>query len=310
MKQAILDHRGISIVESSVPEYSDRQILVKTISCGVCSGDLHLYQARQSLDAPAELGHEITGRIEKLGKNVTGFEVGDIVTSVDGTGGYADYVVEDQSFFTRVPDNVPQEAALGEPIACCVHAMNRVSIGKGTSVALVGCGFMGLICLQIAKARGAGKICAFDPVEQRRQLASELGATQTENSIDYLIEDPDQGEFDLVIEATGVQPALSFCSDLVNHHGQLLIIGYHQSGDGTREVNLQRWNYKAMDVINGHVRHMDQKHRAMEEGMALYQQGLIDMRPLTQYYSLTDIDQAFNDLDIRKEGLIKAVIRS
>ena len=308
MKTAILNSKGLSIRDVDIPEPAENEVLVKMISCGICSGDLHLYQVRDQLDSDRALGHEVTGSVIKVGKNVSAFSEGDIVTSVDGTAGYSEYVIEDQHFFTPVPKAVSPKIALGEPIACCVHAMNRVHIDSQTKVAIVGCGFMGLICLQIAKAKGAQTIVAFDPVESRQSLATSVGADAAHNPMHYELDDIRVGEFDVVIEAAGVASALTFSSELVTHHGQLLLVGYHQSNDGKREVDVELWNYKAIDVINGHIRRMDEKFDAMQVGMEMVSRGDIDLKPYVQTYALENIAQAFEELDDRKSKLIKAVV--
>ena len=60
----------------------------------------------------------------------------------------------------------------------------------------------------------------------------------------------------MVIEAAGVQSAVDLCTELVTQHGKIILVGYHQSNDGMRNVNMQQWNFKAIDVINGHVRRL------------------------------------------------------
>ena len=78
----------------------------------------------------------------------------------------------------KVPDGLDPRFVLGEPVACCVHASDRFNVQPGDEVAIVGCGFMGQICMQLARLQGAGKIVAIDPVEYRREMASSLGADE------------------------------------------------------------------------------------------------------------------------------------
>lgn len=195
-------------------------------------------------------------------------------------------------------------------MACCVHAANRFGTRAGDKVAVIGCGFMGLICMQLAIHQGAGFVCAVDPVAERRQMAIEMGA---DVAYDPLQESGAQmlaahGAFDVVIEAAGVQGAVDLGTELVTQHGRLILVGYHQSNDGLRTVNMQQWNFKAIDVINGHVRRMDEKVAAMREGMALLRDGHIDTAPLVQTYPFAQIDRAFRDLQSGQPGLFKAVL--
>jgi threonine dehydrogenase-like Zn-dependent dehydrogenase len=174
-------------------------------------------------------------------------------------------------------------------------------------VAVVGCGFMGLVCLQLARLQGASQICAVEPIAWRRETALRLGA-------DIAVE-PDVGqalasggEFEVVIEATGVQAGIDLLGDLVKQHGRIVLVGYHQSQEGLRSVNMQQWNYKAIDVVMGHVRRHDEKLRAMQAGIDLLAAGRLNIEPLLTTYALEDADRAFCDLVERKPGLYKAVL--
>ncbi|MEZ4591950.1 MAG: zinc-binding dehydrogenase [Chloroflexota bacterium] len=116
------------------------------------------------------------------------------------------------------------------------------------------------------------------------------------------------GEFDVVIEAAGVQSAVDLCTELVKQHGRIILIGYHQANNGLRTVNMQQWNFKAIDVINGHVRRQDEKLAAMAQGMALMQQGHLQTEPFVTVYPFLEIEKAFQALAARKRGLFKAVL--
>jgi threonine dehydrogenase-like Zn-dependent dehydrogenase len=85
-------------------------------------------------------------------------------------------------------------------------------------------------------------------------------------------------------------------------------VGYHQYNRGMRTLNMQQWNYKSIDVVNGHVRRQDEKLEAMRGGIALLRRGHLQAEPLVTRYALHDIQQAFEDLEARKEGLFKVVL--
>jgi threonine dehydrogenase-like Zn-dependent dehydrogenase len=116
------------------------------------------------------------------------------------------------------------------------------------------------------------------------------------------------GEFDVVIEAAGSQGALDLCGELVREHGRIIVIGYHQSNEGRRTINMQQWNYKAIDVVNGHVRRGDEKLEAMRQGIDLMRQGHLVTLPLVTTYDLAQVEQAFQDLSAGARGLFKAVL--
>jgi threonine dehydrogenase-like Zn-dependent dehydrogenase len=252
------------------------------------------------------LGHEGTGVVERLGAGVRTFAIGDLVTSLHG--GFADYFVSPADETMLLPQGVDPRHALGEPVACCVHASWRFGVTPDCSVAIVGCGFMGLVCMQLAKLQGAGRILAIDPVPARREMALSLGADEAMSPDAIEDFDADIGLYDVVIEAAGVPAAINLSTDLVKQHGRVSLIGYHQSGDGLRTVNMQRWNLKAIDVINGHVRRMDEKFNAMVEGVGLIADGRLKIEPLVRVYALSDISDAFEDLFSKSDAPFKAVL--
>jgi len=243
-----------------------------------------------------------------VGERVKGFEEGNVVTSLYGA--YADYWVSPPELLLRVPGNIDPVMAMGEPVACCVHAANRFGIRLGDRVALVGCGFMGLTCLQLARLQGAATVVALEPIAWRREKALELGADIAVDPTGQSVEDLLRvyGAFDVVLEATGVQPAVDLCGELVRQHGRIVFIGYHQTNDGVRHVNMKMWNFKAIDVVNGHVRRDDEKLVAMRQGLNLIAAGRLSVAPLVTPYPFDEIAQAFHDLDERKEGLYKVAL--
>ncbi|MEM9208995.1 MAG: zinc-binding dehydrogenase [Pseudomonadota bacterium] len=307
MRKALLTRDGFEIREVGVPRPEPDEVLVKTVGCGVCGGDIFVHSVRNTLPDPETLlGHEASGVVVEVGNNVEGLRVGDTVTAIGGA--YADYFTARPDVLLKLPASVDPIYALGEPIACCLHASERFGTEPGDRVAVVGCGFMGLICLQLAKLQGAGRLVAIDPVPYRRDMALELGAYEALDPADVLIDDPDAGLFERVVEATGVQPALDLCTDLVTQHGTITLIGYHESNAGRRTVNMQLWNFKSIDVVNGHVRRHDEKMQAMAKAIDLLAEGKLVTAPLVRLYELEQVDQAFADFAANEEGLFKAVL--
>lgn len=309
MLAAFLTKDGFSLREERQPEIGDNQLLIQTLGCGICGGDQHTYKVRKEAVTDGELflGHEGTGTVVAIGGDVSGFSEGDLVTSLGG--GFADYFVANAEELVKVPDNVDPLLALGEPVACCVHAVDRIRICPGDKVAILGCGFMGLVCLQLAKIAGAGEIVALDPMPYRREMALELGASTACAPSDYKMPDPDIGEFDVVIEAAGNQPVIDDATDMVKQHGKVVLVGYHESFDGMRQINMKRWNFKAIDVLNGHVRRDDEKLSAMRKGMQLLSSGQLQLDKLVALYPLTNIEQAFSDIFEAEKEVFKIVLQ-
>jgi threonine dehydrogenase-like Zn-dependent dehydrogenase len=205
---------------------------------------------------------------------------------------------------------------MGEPLACLVNAQRRTPVELADKVALIGLGYMGLGMLQLLKLRGPSRIVAVDVREEARQHALELGADEVyhpaEVPDEYFLTrwedwDSDRG-LDVVVEASGTQPGLTLAGKLVRAHGVLSILGFHQGGD--RLVDVEMWNWKAIDVVNAHVRRQEDLLQSMQIGLELEAKGLIDLgRLVTHRFDLGQVDQAYAALRDKPEGFIKAVVR-
>ena len=310
MKAAVLSETGFVFEERKLPECGSDQILVRTAGCGVCEGDVFQYVTRmgdpECKQEFIHMGHEGSGVVAAVGTNVREFKKGDRVTSLYGD--YAEYFLAEKQHLARVPDSVDVKTALGEPIACCMSAARRFGVRMGDRVAIIGSGYMGLTCLQLVQLQGAAETVIFDLLDWRLKTAKKLGADSVFNSKDKSPVEllSEHGEFDVVIEATGVQAAVDLGTALLRHHGTLNLVGYHQSNGGIRNVDMKTWNFKALTVINGHVRDEVEKLDAMKAALKLMASGKLDSSALITNYKFTDINQAFLDLKARKIGLYKA----
>ncbi|MFA6100657.1 MAG: zinc-binding dehydrogenase [Victivallaceae bacterium] len=310
MKAAVLTATGFQINEEKIPEYGPDQILVKSSGCGVCEGDVFQYITRmnnpESRQEFIRMGHEGSGIVAETGRNVTGFKPGDKVTALGGD--YAEYFVTTPDRLAIVPGSIESSMALGEPIACCMSGARRFGVEMGDRVAIIGAGYMGLTCMQLVKLQGAAETVVFDLLDWRLEKAGSLGADVVINSKGKTPAElfARLGEFDVVIEATGVQAAIDLGTELLRHHGTLNLVGYHQSGGGIRQIDMKTWNFKALTVINSHVRNEAEKLDAMKAALKLMAHGKLDTNALITNYRFADINQAFQDLKARKEGLYKA----
>jgi len=310
MKAAVLCTNGFVFEERDVPVCGPGQVLVKTAGCGICEGDVFQYVTRMGGAASTQdfirLGHEGSGAVVAVGHGVKSVQIGDQVTALGGD--YAEYFVVEQQNLAQVIAPLNVMTALGEPIACCMSAARRFGIKMGERVAIIGSGYMGLGCLQLAKLQGAAETVVFDLLGWRLETALQLGADKVENvgekpSADLLAH---YGLFDVVIEATGVQAAIDLGTALLRNHGTMNLVGYHQSNGGMRQIDMKTWNFKALTVVNGHVRDEVEKMDAMRAALRLMASGKLDTHVLITNYKFANINQAFMDLKARKTGLFKA----
>lgn len=295
--------RRSDVTSDRAPPPGDGEVLVRVLACGVCASELHAWEGPLSA-YPVAMGHEPVGIVEETGSGVTAVTVGDRVTGRCGPA-FADHLLADQDDLVVVPSGLGLADSLGEPLGCVVEGLRRTPVGPGDSVAVVGAGYMGLLTLELLGLGGAEVLVAVDPRPDARSAALELGAeafAPGDASIGAR-----SGAFDVVIEATGTQAGLDSATGLVREHGVLSILGFHQGG--RRSVDLENWNWKSIDVVNAHVRRRDLLNEAIRRGLELVRRGRIrPARLLTHRFPLEDLDGAFEALASKPEGFIKAIV--
>lgn len=309
MKAAVLNDKGFQIIEKDIPVPGPGQVLVKTAGCGICEGDLFRYIHRHELASMnfkgIQIGHEGSGVVAAVGPYVKEFSVSDRVTSLYGD--YAEYFLAEADHLVHIPDGIETNVALGEPVACCMAGAEHFGIALGDRVAVFGMGFMGLVTLQLAKLQGASEVVVFDIIGWRLDKAMAMGADRAVNNreSDAAALLAAYGEFDVFIEAAGVQSAIDVGTALTRQHGTLNLVGYHQSEGGKRSIDMKTWNYKALTVENSHIRDDAHKRKLMAAALRLMAGGRLDINTLIANYRFADIGRAFEDLAARKEGLFK-----
>ncbi len=312
MQAAILETPGRFTVEDRpLPEPGPGDVRVRTVVCGMCTSELDMFEGRNpSLTYPRFIGHEVSGVVDAVGRGVTGFAEGDRVSVYAEGQGYAEYVVVPAAWAVKLDPSVPFEYALGEPIACSVNGVRKADPEIGSSVAIVGCGFMGLIMLQVFRARGAGNVVAIDRRESMLALARRLGATHT-----FQPEDAEAGVkaltdgrgVDVGVEAAGLQATLDLTSQIVRMEGTLEVFGFHQGEP--RRVDWGWWNWMAFQIVNGHTRDPLVYVDGIRIGMGMIERGQLDMAPLvTHRFALGDINRGFEAASAKEEGFVKGVI--
>lgn len=314
MRAAILQEPGrFGIEERPVPEPGPGEVLVEVSVCGMCTGELDQFAGRAGeLTYPRFIGHEVSGTVAEVGRGVEGLKEGDRVTVYAEGKGYADYLGVPAAWAVKLREDTPFDLALGEPIACSVNGVRKADPQLGDSVCLVGCGFMGLIMLQVFKARGVGAIIAVDKRDSMLALARKLGATHTLNpdttDVEVQVKALTDGKgVDVGVEAAGVQQTLDLAAQLVRMEGKLEVFGFHLGG--TRTVDWAYWNWMAFQIVNGHTRSPHVYVEGIRIGIGLMEAGLLDMEPLvTHRFPLEAINQGFRAAVAKDEGFVKGVI--
>ncbi|MHB1314664.1 MAG: zinc-dependent alcohol dehydrogenase [Christensenellales bacterium] len=267
--------------EIPAPGFGQVRIIVRYV--GICGTDIHLYKddGGYKSNPPVTLGHEFSGVVDAVGEGVDPSYIGGKVVSetyyitcgscfycqsghknlcpdrqsigsgVDGA--MAEYVIVPVLNIHLIPDNVSlQEAAMMEPLACCVQAvLEKGGIRAGDRVLVTGPGAIGLMCLQIAAIAGARVVVAGMKKDAKRlQLALTLGAERVVYSDDEGAKDLLRSLFaphgaDVVFECSGAGAAINMALEAVRKGGRYVQVGL--TGRPTT-LDMNRITLKELDV--------------------------------------------------------------
>lgn len=315
MRAAVLAGPGeIRLDEVALPEPGPGQVRVRLEGCGVCASNLTPWEGPEWMTFPTEpgaLGHEGWGVIDAVGEGVQGLALGDRVAALSHKS-YAEWDIADQGAVVKLPETLAGKPFPGEPLGCAMNIFRRADIHAGQTVAIVGIGFLGAILTRLATDAGARVIA----VSRRRfslDVAREYGAAEVVPMDDHwkIIERVSEltgGVFcDRVIEAVGKQWPLDLAAELTRERGKLVIAGYHQ--DGPRQVNMQLWNWRGLDVINAHERDPEVYAQGIRDAVEAVASGRLDPSSLyTHSYPLERLDEALNATRDRPDGFLKALV--
>ncbi|MEM2940630.1 MAG: zinc-binding dehydrogenase [Thermoproteota archaeon] len=311
-KVAVLVEKGrIELVEEEIPSLGKEDVLIKVRACGICTGDLYGFSGYPVwFKLPSPLGHEPTGEIVEVGANVTKFSKGDHVTALGGPG-FSDFVVVNESYVEKIPESIPFEYAIGEPLACAVNAVRLVHPKLGDNVAVVGTGFMGLLLVQALNRLGLSNLVGVDVSNERLRLARHYGANMVLNpkEIDVFKETLAITEgkgFDMVIEATGNPTGVGLATRLVKQKGRLAIFSYHTN---PVEVDLREWDSRGLEVIMTSPARADDMRENLKIAAQMMTRGNFNLEKLvTHKWVLDEIQKAFEYASKKPSDYIKGVI--
>jgi threonine dehydrogenase-like Zn-dependent dehydrogenase len=260
---------------------------------------------------PGALGHEGWGVVDAIGEGVEGLRPGDRVAALSFRS-YGEYDIAEEAAVVKLPDALAGKPFPGEPLGCAMNIFRRSDIRAGQTVTIVGIGFLGAILTRLATDAGA-RVIAISRRPFSLDIARRFGAAETIPMDDHwaIIEAVKaltaERLCDRVIEAVGKQWPLDLAGELVREGGKLIVAGYHQ--DGPRQVNMQMWNWKGIDVVNAHERDPEVAMRGIREAVEAVASGRLDPGPLyTHLYPLERLGDALDATRDRPDGFLKALV--
>ena len=315
MTAAVVTAPGkIEFVETALPEPRENEVRVRLEGCGVCGSNLAPWEGRPWFKyplAPGELGHEGWGIVDKIGSRVSRFSVGDRVALLSYRA-YAEYDVAPETNIVHLPSQLNGRPFPGEALGCAMNVFRRSDIFPRQNVAIVGIGFLGAVLTALCAQAGANVIA----VSRRPfalEMARKMGAAETiamedhQHIIERVKNLTSENFCDCVIEAVGQQSPLDLAGEITRERGSLIIAGYHQ--DGPRQVNMQLWNWRGLDVINAHERDPRIYISGMQAAAEAVAEGVFDPSPLyTHSFPLKRLSDALNGMKERPGNFLKALI--
>ncbi len=263
---------GFKRVTKPVPEQiGDDEALIKVLATSICGTDVHIYKwdqwSQNRIKPPLTVGHELAGRVIKVGPKVTNVKIGDIVSAethivchhcefcargeyhlcentkiigVDTDGCFADYVkLPACNLIVNDTKTDPKYLSIQEPLGNAVHTMMHFPIADKT-VVILGCGPIGLMGVDIARALGAKKVIAVEVNQYRIEAAKRLGADvvinpKTEDVIKRVMEETDHEGVDVVAEFSGNKTAIEAAFKYLKRGGKMSMLGI---GDGNLQIDF------------------------------------------------------------------------
>ena len=317
---------NVELVDVPVPEIKDDEVLMKVWAAGVCGSDINIHDDTHFYTAPVTIGHEYSGVVEKVGKNVTKVKVGDKIVSdieapdgwlgVDLDGSYANYMRIPECVVHVCPPDMPLDAAaLVEPVVGgMLHCLQeRNTINAGDFVCVIGPGPMGILAVQFAKIRGAREVVLVGKRSDKERL--EIGKRVGADHIFYYEDNPldeimalSNGGAEFVADCAGTQEGTQLAIDVARPakegrggKGRVALIAMWGK---PITLNFDKVAMGQLDLIGGWSWNGSE---TWEKAIDFLYRGCIDYKAMiTNRYKLEEWELAFSNLREGKD--VKALI--
>lgn len=347
MKAAVLyGFNDVRLVEREVPSPGPDEALVKIEACGVCAGDIKMITRGMLKQPPFGefiIGHEYAGTVAAVGETIDEFKVGDRVAvevhkgcgrcrncllgkytvclnygntakghranGFTTNGGFAEYAVNHVNTLYKLTDKISFNEATTVTISgTALHGIDEAGgFMPGDTIAVLGPGSIGLMCVQCCKALGAGKVILTGTRDDRLQLGKKLGA-------DYVVNIRDKNPVekvheltgglgpDLVLITAGVENSLQQAIEMIHRGGDIVVLS-HFNDPITVDIGLAVQKGNNIYTVRGEGR------MSVHQALALMTQGKVNGEALiTHTFPLDEINEAIDTFVERRDGALKVVV--
>lgn len=339
MKAVVKTQKGdgyVEFLDKDEPEVKPGWVIIEISGTGICGTDIHILHDEHPYWPPVTLGHEFAGRITEVGDGVEDWRVGDRVVcephagacgvchlcrrgfhqlcadkrspgwGIDGA--MARYVAVPAHLLHRVPDEVSDRAAaVCEPTAISVSAIERVGVQPGETAVVFGPGPIGLLSAMVVRAAGAGRVIVVGRSSSRRRLetAQSLGLevwnSDEINLSDAALEITDGRGVDLVIDTSGAGTAIASGVYMLRRRGRMCAVGV--SGRETVEFPWDAAVFRALDIRFS----FSSSYTSWDAALSLMRSGSVNVEPLTTVFPLGEWREAFRSVEDR--DVVKALLK-
>lgn len=297
---------AVEFEEIAVTDPGPGEVQVQGLACGICAWDLFTFKHGPDAPPAAPPGHEGVGRVVKVGAGVTNVAEGARVVG----RGFADlYNMAAASLHVIPPDSaLPDEHWISEPAACVVTGVDHCNLRAGDRIAVVGCGFMGLMMMQVLGRSFVDELIAIDIDPARLEMARRFGATRTVNSAspDFAAIQPELKALgiDTTVDTTGAQVGLEIATKITKRGGRINLFGWNH---GPTTFDGTAWHLGGFTVVNSAP--AAALRDPFPAAIRLLHRGIIDQAPLVTHVGPLDRLPELLDTGVRKaDGYIKGVV--
>ena len=322
--------------ETPKPRRVAGEYLLKVAVCCVCGSDLHYYTegrlGGRIIKKPQIPGHEISAWVWDDRAEKIGLKKGQLIAvepsrfcgkcefcltgqpqlctdirfhgSPPNPGAMCEFITAPEEAIFAVPENFTAEMTAGlEPVGIGIHAMRKTGLQISETVAILGCGPIGLILLQLARAGGAGKVYCIDPEAYRAEKAREFGADQVADDHRRIADWTGGRGVDLVIEATTSPDAFAQAVAAVRPAGRIVLVGVPV---GVNYHEMDAMSFRSKEPV---VRICNRMGEVFPEAVEAVRRGFVNIESLiTHRGALDDAPEIFRRQAAHADGVIKSAV--
>lgn len=336
MKIACVEEENIIIkeIEKIKLETYGKGAIIKTLGCGLCGSDIVKFQQKLAKNGTV-LGHEIVGEIVEIDSK-TDFKIGDKIVSAHHIpcfdciycrgenysmcghfketniqpGGFSEYVYLSEEHLKnvaiKIPNNLDEvEASFYEPLACCVRAIKRTELKKGSTVLVIGLGSIGILMGQALRAFEMN-VFGCDLIQERLDLAIKLGFDKTFKSSDMeqtkekILSNTANFGVDAVFMTSGADVTIDLALKSVRSGGKILVFASTPKNFGFANNEIY---YRELTVMGSY----SPSPADLKDSIELIASGKVRVKGISTVYNFSDIEKSFRDT--MSNAILKAYIK-